>query len=429
MQRRSLVQFTNTYLSMAMLICIAIWAMLFYAFILDEVQDNIDDGLKDQKIQIIRATYSDPELLNVLEYDLKQFRIQPIAPLPLEELGKNTFSNHSYYMEYDDELEPYRVLTTTFSTKEGKTYQLNIRTSMVEEDDLLLDLAIGLVALYFFLVISLIYINKWTLRKTWKSFNDLLARLKNHQLGEKSWENKSFQVTEFHQLNESLNFMFAKNEASWKQQKQFIENASHELQTPTAIAMNQLEQAMQDSDIREKELIVYTQLYEQLQRMSQLNKSLLLLSKIENEHYIQSESVNLTALSQQIADDFEPLFSHRKATLNWVISEDFKTNLHPELAHLLISNLLRNALTHSTTSAQITLTSSSTHWSIANTAVNGPLDASQIFNRFYKNSSSKTSTGLGLALVKTIVNHTPNLSIEYLFVENKHIFRITQLNS
>jgi hypothetical protein len=50
----SLKNYTFRYLTFWLLIVIAIWAFLFHSLILDEVYDNVDDGLKNQKIEIIR---------------------------------------------------------------------------------------------------------------------------------------------------------------------------------------------------------------------------------------------------------------------------------------------------------------------------------------------------------------------------------------
>lgn len=430
MKKRSLLQVSNWYLSVGMLVCIAIWAGLFYAFILEEVSDNIDDGLKDQKIQIIRATYSNPQLLAIREFDLNQFRVRPIGRKKLEELGQNQFSDRFYFMEYDNEMEPYRVLTTTFMSPDGQTYELEIRTSMVEEDDLLMDLALGLVALYAFLVSSLYLINKFTLRRIWQRFHELLHQLKAFRLGESQWKKSEFDIVEFQQLNQSIDEMIAKNEAVWAQQKQFIEHASHELQTPVAIAMNQLEVAMQEKNISENQLQHYAELYEQLQRMAQLNRSLLLLSKIENGQYTAVSTVDLGEVTQRLLERYDSLIDEHELDVIVNAESPCWLQMHTELADIALSNLLRNAIYHSPIGGQIQLSWNASHWEIGNTASeNQPLDTERLFRRFQKESARKNSTGLGLSIVETIVKNSPDLQIIYRMDNGLHYFRINKMRS
>ena len=134
----SVKNFTNRFLVIAILIIMAIWALLFYAVIMDEVYDNIDDGLKNQKILIIREAYINKEIIkNSKEFGINQFRILPISEREYTE--DNRFSKEMIYMPYDEDDEPYRVLRTGFHDQEGNPYKLEVRTSTVEEDDFLFD--------------------------------------------------------------------------------------------------------------------------------------------------------------------------------------------------------------------------------------------------------------------------------------------------
>ena len=76
--KTSLKYYTIKYLIMILLLIIAVWAGLFYAYILDEVHDNVDDGLRDRKIQIIKAVYLNPQLLKNNEFGFNEFKINPI---------------------------------------------------------------------------------------------------------------------------------------------------------------------------------------------------------------------------------------------------------------------------------------------------------------------------------------------------------------
>src|SRR5690606_34249169 len=164
----SLKNYTLKYLATILLVIIAIWAGIFYAIILEEVYDNTDDGLKNLKIQIIREAYNNPEMLNVNKFDFNQFKITPVDVVEYKE--GNFFRNEEYYMEYDQDMEPYRVLETFFIDKNKNHHKLEIRTSTVEEDEFRENLFIALVFLYIFLVGSIILINHIVLKKVWNPF-------------------------------------------------------------------------------------------------------------------------------------------------------------------------------------------------------------------------------------------------------------------
>lgn len=159
----SIKNYTFRYLTFWLLIVIAIWALLFRGLILDEVYDNVDDGLKNQKIEIIRHSYIDSSILKTNEFGIAQFRILPVKKQNYNEI--NRFSNEFIYMPYDNDDEPYRVLKTAFYGADNLPYLLEIRTSTVEEDDLIYDLSISLIFLYIFILISILMINHFGLKK------------------------------------------------------------------------------------------------------------------------------------------------------------------------------------------------------------------------------------------------------------------------
>lgn len=280
----SLKNYTFRYLTFWLLIVIAIWAFLFHSLILDEVYDNVDDGLKNQKIEIIREAYRDPNLLNTTEFGLSQFKISKVDPSKYDE--RNHFSNELVYMGYDDDMEPYRILRTGFYDKENHPYSLEIRTSTVEEDELIYDLSISLIALYVFILISILLINHFGLKKAFKPFGQIISQLRKYEVGNNEKPKLvETNVKEFSYLQKEIERMINRNDEVFNSQKLFIENASHELQTPLTIALNKLDLLIENSDLKEKEVMSLVETKQTLWRMVNLNKSLLMLSRIENNQY------------------------------------------------------------------------------------------------------------------------------------------------
>ena len=90
----------------------------------------------------------------------------------------------------------------------------------------------------------------------------------------------------------------------FEQQKQFIGNASHEIQTPLAICRNRLEMLMEDDSLSEKQLEELMKTHQTLEYITKLNKSLLLLSKIDNGQFTDTKEVDLNVLLRQYLEDY-----------------------------------------------------------------------------------------------------------------------------
>lgn len=420
----SLKNYTLRYLSVAFLIIITIWAALFYAYILDEVYDNVDDGLKNQKILILREVYENQKLLETIEYGINQFRIIP-AEDGDDFSEKNRLSSELFFMPYDDEMEPYRVLRTGFYAPDQKPYHLEIRTSTVEEDDLMFDLTTALIVLYLVLVLSVYLINQLILRRAWRPFDTILKNLTLYRFGKKEDLNPiETNILEFNHLDEEIHRMWRRNEQIFNGQKRFIENASHELQTPLAITINKLEMLLEDESLSESQLTQLTDLKSSLQRLVNLNKALLMLSRIENKQYTQIERVNLNQVVKEVRDDFQDVLSFRRIRMQWKEEGTFEIAMNRDLAMVLISNLWRNAIRYNHKEGRIIVTIYKNKLTVANTGNSVPLDPENIFNRFHKETQDNQSNGLGLAIVKSIVDTYPELSVDYRFEDSQHIFSL-----
>ena len=417
----SIKNYTFRYLTFWLLIVIAIWALLFRGLILDEVYDNVDDGLKNQKIEIIRHSYIDSTILKTNEFGIAQFRILHVKKQNYNEI--NRFSNEFIYMPYDNDDEPYRVLKTAFYGADNLPYSLEIRTSTVEEDDLIYDLSISLIFLYIFILISILMINHFGLKKAFNPFKLILQQLQNYRIGEvKKINNIDTNVKEFAILQDNLNEMIRRNEQVFSDQKLFIENASHELQTPLAIAINKLDLLLDDTNLSEKQLINLSETKNSLWRMVNLNKSLLMLTRIENEQYSDKVEINFTQLIQEILADFEPFFGAEEIKVELTITADFIANFNKNLAHILISNLIRNAIKHNNNQKVIKILSEKNQLTFSNTSNFSALNSKVIFDRFYKQGQSEGSNGLGLSIIKTILKNQQSITIDYQYKNSFHQF-------
>lgn len=413
--------YTLRYLIVALLAVIALWASLFYMVILDEVYDNIDDGLKNSKILITREAYANESILETTEFGINQFKVQPLPKGPLYDFSDKFMSGFEY-MEYDDDNEPFRYLETVFNDAHDNPYKLTIRASIVEEDELLEDLMTALIALYFMLVISIALLNHIILRKVWKSFYILLYRLKNFKLGSGvKFEAPDSPVTEFKNLGKELEQVLQRNETIFTSQKQFIENASHELQTPLAISLNKLELILENNNLNEEQATEISKISDTLNRLVRLNKSLLMLSRIENRQFEEEEDINYNTLVSEITEEFKDFADYKEVNLTTINAAHLHFTMNKGLATTLLNNLLKNAITHTKAGGSVEIIIDKNRLTFLN---NGdiPLDKDRIFDRFFRSTLNEQSTGLGLAIVQSIAS-VYNLTAEYEF-NQKHIFRI-----
>lgn len=416
-----LQNYTLRYLAITLLLVIPIWAGIFYVLILDEVYDNIDDDLKNSKIIIIRHAFANKELLNSPEFGINKFTIKPLPKGQYS--NKEEFSTSKEFMEYDNDNEPIRTLKTVFNDDKGNPYELIIKASIVEEDELLEDLFLALIGLYVMLVISILAVNHLLLKKIWKSFYIILENLKEIKLGTGS-KLKAIDspIDEFNILEKEVEKMLNRNESIYSSQKQFIENASHELQTPLAISINKLELFAENSVLAVEQLMEIGKITDTLNRLTRLNKSLLMLSKIENQQFSEEENINLNELILVLTDDYSDLADFKEVKITVTENDTLYFKMNKGLAIALISNLLKNALIHNHHNGFVNFTITKNEITLSNSGNNSPLNSDVIFNRFYRHTTTNESTGLGLSIVKSIINNY-SIKIEYLF-NNNHQFKI-----
>ncbi len=414
---------TSLYLSGALLLALTVWAVIFYVNMLDEVHDSIDDGLANSKLLVIREAEKDSLVLQQRTFDEGNYAIKRIGKTAALK-HVDTYVDTLMYMEEEEDLEPVRMLTTTFWAKDGHYYQMKIISSMVEEDDLIEDLFYSLLWLYLIFTVSILLINAFLLRRIWKPFYTLLDRLRAFRLGSNERiEPEATSITEFRMLNEAVQEVLESNTKAFNSQKQLIENASHEWQTPLAIALNKLQLFADKHTLTEEQMEELYQVVRALERLTRLNKSLLLLSKIENRQFSEASAVNFNELCRELLEDFAALTEHKNIHVLFHENATLTRQFHHDLASILLTNLLKNAITHNVIGGELNVTIETNRIIVENTGQPEALDGEKIFSRFYKGDSGSRSTGLGLAIVRSICE-AAGIQVAYEF-NGKHRIEIT----
>lgn len=414
-----LLNYTTSYFAVILLLVISVWAVVYYYTMLDEIYDSIDDGLDNQKQLIIRNASADTSLLNKADFGEGGYRIHQI-PAETAVLFSDSYTDTLMYMENEDEYEPVRLLKTVFNAH-GNYYSLEVATSMVEEDDLVNSLVYALVWLYLGIVLPVLLLNNFLLRKVWKPFYRLLGQLKRFRLDKpEPITTEPSRIEEFQMLNATVQKMVQNSRDTYASQKDFTENAAHELQTPLAIAINKLEHLAEHNDLNEEQLGLLSSAMDHLDKLTRLNRSLLLLSKIENHQYHELKVVNLRIIVENLLNDMGTQVQYKELLINQQL-EDCPIEMNEELARIMVTNIIKNAVFHTAKGGAIHIMLLNDSFIVTNTG-DVALETKHLFLRFNKQSNAKHSTGLGLSIVKAITD-LYHFSLQYRF-ENQHILQI-----
>jgi signal transduction histidine kinase len=417
-----LLNHTLSYLSVAFFLVIGAWALIFYINMLDEIYDSIDDGLENSKILIIQKVQADSNLIRKADFMESNYAIHEI-PAERAISFRDVYKDSTLYMVNEKDYEPVRILKSAFHSPNGKYYELQIVSSMVEEDDLMEDLFYSILWLYLLLLASILIINNVLLKRIWKPFYQILEHLKRFTVETPEiMPILKTKVTEFKMLNESVAALLDRTVTTFNSQKQFIENAAHELQTPLAISINKLELLAEKNTTTDNQLQEISAVIQLLERLTRLNKTLLLLSRIENKQFSERARVNVNELVNGIILELSDFAEFKSINISAVHEGSLTLEINPELASIMFSNLLKNAIVHNTRGGWVEVKINSSSITVENTSITPALDASQIFRRFYKGTSLPTSTGLGLSIVKSIAK-LYGFQLQYYY-NGKHIFTI-----
>lgn len=391
----------------------------FYFAIEYIIKRTVDENLINQKngIQANLALIKNEEELYAWEKMDKDIDITPAKYPVKDSLFTLPFS------EPGEELADARYLITTVRII-NKDYQLTIRTSLVESKDLLESIILVQAVLLTLLLLGLIIINRSISKRMWRPFNDTLTQLKDFDLGkQKSLQLERNRITEFNSLNETVNHITRKNVDIYQSQKEFTENASHEMQTPLAIFQAKLELLMQTNPLSEEQAGFMEELANASQRMNCLNKSLLLLTKIENNQFIDKEIVSIKDMAEKLIEQYKFQADKKNITIQVKYAVHIYVDANKSLIEILLSNLLSNAIRHNIQNGSINIICDKQRMIIQNTAQGKSLETNKLFQRFQKQSPDESSIGLGLEIVKKIAD-LYRFTVAYQFTDNYHSFTI-----
>lgn len=398
------------------------WAVCFYFAIVDEINDEIDDSLEDYSELIIIRSLAGKELPSSDSGSNNQYFLREVSEAYVRTRERIRYQDTMVYIAEKKETEPARILTTIFRNDAGQYYELSVSTPTIEKQDLRESIFYLLIGLFVILLVTILIINIWVFYRSMKPFYVLLHWLGDYRLGQthKPLYNPTH-TSEFQKLNDTVIRFAQHSEEVFQQQKQFIGNASHEIQTPLAVCRNRLEMLMEDETLTEQQLGEIIKTYETLEYVSKLNKSLLLLSKIDNHQYSETSKVCLNDVLHSLIPDFEEVYAFKEVSLSLEENARLCADMNEVLATVLMTNLLKNAFVHNVEDGSIRITINRDSICFSNTGTLVALDEKRVFERFYQGNKKEGSTGLGLAIANAVCRQF-NLELKYVFKDGMHQF-------
>ena len=228
---------------------------------------------------------------------------------------------------------------------------------------------------------------------------------------------------EIKRMADTFDSMLERIEDSFEQQQEFIQNASHELRTPIAIALTNIEvQEMDDTPTVEEYQELTQTIKASLERMNSINNNLLILSEGNNPK-MTFAPVDINTILHELVRETTNTAAKDNITISQELSEKpIVINGDIMMLRQCFFNLIENAIKYNRQDGTITVRSYADAMNatviVSDTGIGIPKeDLPNIFRRFYRvdksRSRQKGGSGLGLAIVEKIVTlHGGTISVE-----------------
>lgn len=397
----------------------------FYAEDLDELIIFRSDEFVSDHLSSFSITEIDH--WNTYNEDMQILPVTGIYGLNITDLHHSL--DHVIQKPFYNNAEGHEVDYRVYYRKiyiEDKPYILMSRIAMIEDDDLVGTLIGQYGVLLIVLFVCMFVVQRTISKRLWKPFYNSLSKVEHFDIDKGNtplFENTN--ITEFNRLNIILFNLISNNLKAYNQQKEFVQNASHELQTPLAVFQSKLDVFFQEPNLSQEQVETIHSLYDILSRLTRLNKNLLLLARIDNNQYKESEDINFNQLLDKQLDYLNDLAESNGIKISINVNGYITLSANKILLESLINNLIVNAIRHNTETrdSRIVITVITNSFIIENTGEKNALDPDKIFRRFSRTSEDKKGNGLGLSITYQICK-LHGWQITYSYKNNMHCFEV-----
>ena len=388
----------------------------FYKIIQLMIIKQVDRELVNQRDNIINELNNFQKLDGYYLITENKINIEKMeSDYHIDQMFKDTV----LYNNKEKLYAPYRLLR--FHTFVGdNNFRISIFRSMLEAEHLIEQIVIAMTLMLITLILAMFFLNRYFFRKLWDDFFFSVNKVKNYNLRDNPNLNLPVsEVEEFQMLNQVFEKLTERIHKDYVSLKEFTENASHEIQTPLSIMRAKIELLLQYPGYSEEQVALISSLNIAVSRLSNINKVLILLTRIENNQFPELSNVRLKERIEYHLENFQEVLEARNITLETEMHNDTEINVNTALADILIMNLLKNAIRHNFDDGKLYVRLGSNSLEISNTGPKLDIPAEQLFNRFVRTRNTGDSLGLGLSLVKKICE-LYDFQIQYLYEDKLH---------
>lgn len=367
-----------------------------YRLLTQAVYDFSDENLRQTKIEIENYVQGHDALPAYFQTSAN-FMDSRQLPAACRERYLDTL----LFNAAEGELEPYRRLEFPVLLQ-GNPYQVTINQSRLEHEELVLLIGLLLVVLFLLLFGLLWWVNRRVAGRVWQPFFATLGELRKFNLAENTpLKLSDTPVDEFRELHGALQTLSARVRADFQAVRQFTENASHELQTPLAVLQNAVNLLLQQEQLTASQARHLEVIGRQTRRVSRLNQSLLLLAKIENDQFAARKPVALDQLIGQKLEGLADVVRAKNLTIETALIPTLVA-LNADLADILLTNLLGNAIKHNISGGFLRVHLTETGLLLRNACLPPDKPPGDLTSRFARGNAQVAGQGLGLAIVREI---------------------------
>ncbi len=319
--------------------------------------------------------------------------------------------------------ELHNKLDVTKSIK-GNFYKITLYDIIIEQDDIVDGIVESLLKTYLLLLV-LIVLMGWILsRKLLSPFEKTLESIQHFDIKENEpIQTSTTGTSEFKKLNRFVEDMSSKIRSDYQSLKEFSENASHEIQTPLSVAQGKLE-LLQDTVLDENQHLLVKDAQKSLTNLSKLGNMLTLLAKIDNREFDNKETIDGSAVLNEILEDYKELIHLKGIKLDLSLEDDVNMKINITLFEILINNLLKNSIKHNVSKkGYISINLNIKYLQFKNSGLPLKTNPENLFGRFKKENHKTASLGLGLSIIKKICE-VNQMHIEYECKESEHIITV-----
>jgi signal transduction histidine kinase len=398
---------TTLYFLVIAVVVFTIGGFITFNLIRSEVDQETDFFLRSALINIENQIKNG---VNSDELNSERVQIKKVDRGPATEpVFSDTLAMHQFLKR----LESHRKLTVTKEI-DSQFYHISIFDILFEQDDIFESVLRIIIWLFSLLALAVILGSLIINRQILKPFKKTLERISTFRIKGDRLDLPNTRTREFTQLNRFINNMTVQAQKDYQILKKFSEDASHEIQTPLAIAQGKLELLANENELTQEQSRLIETAQNALTKLSKIGTSLTLLSKIENREFSTENFSDLSKMVEETVDNFTELSSIRGIELKSNIQPDISVRMNPRLGEILLNNLMSNALKHNSEGGYIHVDLSEEKLEITNSGAPPPGPTEEMFNRFVKDPNKQESSGLGLAIVKEICDYH-GMGIDYSY--------------